>query len=80
MYKKEKEIFDVEVMYDVLKKGQYATISLCENNQPYIVTMNYGYDEKKKALYFHSALKGLKLEIFIPESQRLRHCYGGPRL
>ncbi len=63
MYKKEKEIFDVEVMYDVLKKGQYATISLCENNQPYIVTMNYGYDEKKKALYFHSALKGLKLEI-----------------
>ena len=63
MYKKEKEIADVGIMYDVLKKGRYATIALSENNKPYIVTMNYGYDEDKKVLYFHSALKGLKLKI-----------------
>jgi len=71
MFKKEKEIFDVDVMYDVLKKGQYATIALAEKNEPYIVTMNYGYDEDKKALYFHSGLKGLKLEIL---SQNPRVC------
>ncbi len=63
MYKKEKEITDVDVMYDVLKKGKFATISLSEKNKPYIVTMNYGYDEGKRALYFHCALKGLKLKI-----------------
>ncbi|MCJ7579387.1 MAG: pyridoxamine 5'-phosphate oxidase family protein [Candidatus Aminicenantes bacterium] len=63
MFKKEKEITDVEVLTDVLKKGQYASIALCEKNNPYIVTMNYGFEADKKALYFHCALKGLKLEI-----------------
>ena len=63
MHKKEKEILDVEVMYNVLKKGQYTTIALSKNTKPYILTMNYGYDKDKRALYFHSALKGLKLEI-----------------
>lgn len=71
MFKKEKEITDAEVMYDVLKKGQYATIALSEKNEPYIVTMNYGYDGDKKALYFHCAFKGLKLEIL---SQNPRVC------
>lgn len=63
MYKKEKEITDVDVFYDVLKKGTFAIIALSENDRPYIVTMNYGYDEGKNALYFHCALKGLKLNI-----------------
>ena len=71
MFKKEKEITDTENMYDVLKKGQYATIALAEKNEPYIVTMNYGYDENNKALYFHCALKGLKLKIL---SQNPRVC------
>ncbi|MFC2167944.1 pyridoxamine 5'-phosphate oxidase family protein [Acidobacteriota bacterium] len=63
MFKKEKEILDVEVLYDVLKKGKFTTISLSENNKPYIVTMNYGYDEGNKSLYFHCAQKGFKLDI-----------------
>lgn len=71
MFKKEKEITDVEVLFDVLKKGKYASIALSEKNKPYIVTMNYGYDAEKQALYFHCALKGLKLEIL---SQNPRVC------
>lgn len=71
MFKKEKEITDVEVLFDVLKKGKYASIALSEKNKPYIVTMNYGYDAEKKALYFHCALKGLKLDIL---SQNPRVC------
>jgi len=63
MHKREKEIMDVEVLIDVLKKGQYASVALSEKDKPYIVTMNYGYDEDKKALYFHCALQGLKLNI-----------------
>lgn len=71
MFKKEKEITDVEVLFDVLKKGKFASIALSEKNKPYIVTMNYGYDAEKQALYFHCALKGLKLEIL---SQNPRVC------
>ena len=65
MHKKEKEITDTGVMYDVLRKGKYAIIALSESHRPYIVTMNYGYDKEKNALYFHSALKGLKLKILV---------------
>jgi nitroimidazol reductase NimA-like FMN-containing flavoprotein (pyridoxamine 5'-phosphate oxidase superfamily) len=70
MFKKEKEITDRSVLFGVLKKGKYAVVSLCRNNLPYIVTMNYGYDEDRKALYFHSALQGLKLD-FLSQNSRV---------
>ncbi len=70
MFKKEKEITDRSVLFEVLKKGKYAVVSLCRKDQPYIVTMNYGYDEARKALYFHSASHGLKLE-FLSQNSRV---------
>jgi len=70
MYKKEKEIADKSVLFAVLKRGKYAVISLCRENLPYIVTMSYGFDEQRNALYFHSALKGLKLE-FLSQNSRV---------
>ena len=33
------------------------------NNEPYIITLSYGYDKVKNCLYFHTAKKGLKMEI-----------------
>ena len=36
---------------------------MCRNNEPYIVTLSYGYDEQKHALYSHCAINGLKLEF-----------------
>jgi hypothetical protein len=36
---------------------------MCRENEPYIVTLSYGYDPEKKALYFHCAPKGLKLDF-----------------
>ncbi|MEA1994492.1 MAG: pyridoxamine 5'-phosphate oxidase family protein [Euryarchaeota archaeon] len=63
MQKKEREITARHTLHEILIQGKYATISLCRENEPYVVTLSYGYDEKKNALYFHTALKGLKLEI-----------------
>jgi nitroimidazol reductase NimA-like FMN-containing flavoprotein (pyridoxamine 5'-phosphate oxidase superfamily) len=37
--------------------------ALCRGDEPYVVTMNYGYDEAQDALYFHCARKGLKTEF-----------------
>jgi nitroimidazol reductase NimA-like FMN-containing flavoprotein (pyridoxamine 5'-phosphate oxidase superfamily) len=70
MFKKEKEITDRSVLFEVLKRGKYSVVSLCRENQPYIVTMNYGYDEARKSLYFHSAFQGLKLE-FLSQNPRV---------
>ena len=61
--KKERKITDLSKKRRILKKGKYSTVALCRNNEPYAVTLNYGYDEQGNCLYFHSALKGLKLEF-----------------
>jgi hypothetical protein len=60
--KKEREITDPAALEEILKRGKYAVIALCRKNEPYIVTLSCGYDAGKKALYFHTAHQGLKLE------------------
>ena len=61
--RKEKEITDSERQVDILKNGEYTTIGLCRNNEPYVVTLNYGFDSGRTALYFHCAEEGLKLDF-----------------
>ena len=63
LQKEECAIQDRDEMTRLLKAGRYAVIALCRNNVPYITTLSYGYDESRHALYFHSAINGLKLEI-----------------
>jgi len=62
MQKSEREIQDAEVLEEILAHGRYAVIALCRNNDPYLVTLSYGYDSGRRALYFHTAHKGLKME------------------
>ena len=38
------------------------TLAMCRDNQPYLVTMNYGYDQDASSLYFHCANEGKKLD------------------
>ena len=49
----------------ILKNGKYAVISMCRDNEPYIVSLSYGYDSDSNSLYFHSAKKGLKLDFIL---------------
>jgi nitroimidazol reductase NimA-like FMN-containing flavoprotein (pyridoxamine 5'-phosphate oxidase superfamily) len=63
MNKSEREITDQNELMEILKCGRFTVISMCRSNEPYIVTMTYGYDELKHALYFHAATKGLKLDF-----------------
>jgi nitroimidazol reductase NimA-like FMN-containing flavoprotein (pyridoxamine 5'-phosphate oxidase superfamily) len=62
MRKSEREITEVPKLIEILIKGKYTTISLCRNDEPYLVTVSYGYDKNENALYFHAALSGLKLD------------------
>ncbi len=47
----------------ILKNGKFAVISMCRENEPYIVTLSYGYDHSKNSLYFHCAKNGLKIDF-----------------
>ena len=58
-----REITSKDQISDILKNGKYAVISMCCDNEPYIVSLSYGYDREKNALYFHSSRKGLKLDF-----------------
>jgi nitroimidazol reductase NimA-like FMN-containing flavoprotein (pyridoxamine 5'-phosphate oxidase superfamily) len=70
MQKIEREITDRGEIVNILKNGKYAVVSMCRNNEPYIVTLSYGYDEKKNSLYFHSSKTGLKID-FIKENPKV---------
>ncbi len=63
MRRVEKEISDMETLIKILKGGNYTVISMCKENEVYLVTLSYGYDESKNALYFHCAKEGQKIEF-----------------
>jgi len=59
----EKEISDMETLIQIIKGGKYTIISMCKENEVYLVTLSYGYDESKNALYFHCAKEGQKIDF-----------------
>ena len=61
--KKEKEITDKNLLSEILRQGKYVVVSMCRDNEPYGVTLSYGYDENKNALFFHCSPEGLKLDF-----------------
>jgi nitroimidazol reductase NimA-like FMN-containing flavoprotein (pyridoxamine 5'-phosphate oxidase superfamily) len=67
--RKEKEITDTGEMSEILASGRLASIALCRDGEPYVVTMNYGYDAENEALYFHCAHEGQKMD-FINANDR----------
>jgi len=63
MQKLERQIRDNIEIKDILKNGKFAIISMCRDNEPYIVTLSYGFDNLNNSLYFHTAKQGLKLDF-----------------
>jgi uncharacterized protein len=45
----------------VLKNALYCRIGMADKNLPYVVTVNFGYDESY--IYFHGSEKGKKVDI-----------------
>lgn len=61
MRRKDREITDPEIIKGIIKKATVCRLGLVDNGEAYIVPVNYGYEEN--CLYFHSALKGRKVDI-----------------
>lgn len=56
-------ITDEHEIERILLEGRHATIALTDGDQPYLVTLSYGYDPKRRRLVFHSATAGRKLDL-----------------
>ena len=66
MYRSEKELRTDGEIDRILEESQVCRLALNGDGYPYIVPMNFGWGESdggRRVLFFHSALKGKKIEL-----------------
>ncbi|MBN1222822.1 MAG: pyridoxamine 5'-phosphate oxidase family protein [Candidatus Aminicenantes bacterium] len=56
-------------MSGILLQAEYITVAMCVGDEPYLVTLNHGYDRDKKCIYFHCARDGNKTKILKKNSR-----------
>lgn len=61
MRREDREITDRLLIEEILERGVVCRIALCDGSWPYIVPMNFAYQDN--CLYLHSAAEGRKIEI-----------------
>jgi len=59
----DREIKDKHELISILERGKYAVIGLASGNEPYVVTLSYGYDKDSEALFFHCGKEGQKIDF-----------------
>jgi uncharacterized protein len=64
MRRNDRELKSKEDLIEVLNDGKIIQIAFIDENEPYIVTLNYGFIRHADTikLYFHSATEGRKIE------------------
>ena len=65
MRRSEREITNKSEILEIIEKCDVCRLAFSDNNIPYIVPMNYGYEYKdeKLTLYFHGAGEGKKHDV-----------------
>ena len=61
MRRNEREITDRKDIDDIIRCCRVCHLAMCDDGQPYIVPLNFGYDGR--SLYFHTAPEGRKIDI-----------------
>jgi nitroimidazol reductase NimA-like FMN-containing flavoprotein (pyridoxamine 5'-phosphate oxidase superfamily) len=61
MRRSEKEIIEKDKIEWILNEAKVCRIAFCNDNKPYIVPMNFGFNDKY--LFLHSATEGRKIDI-----------------
>ncbi len=65
----DKALEDKAELVRILRGQKHVTLALCADNEPYLVTMNHGYDEAEHCLYFHCAPTGKKVDLIRANPQ-----------
>lgn len=69
MRRKDREIAEDEIIRDIIDRADVCRIAMAAENEPYIVTMNFGFiPEGRGILYFHCANEGRKLDMIRKNS------------
>jgi len=65
MRRADRKVTNPQELIEIIEKCDVCRLAFSDNNTPYIVPMNYGYDHTngKLTLYFHGASEGRKHEI-----------------
>lgn len=65
MRRREREVTDEKTILEILDKCQVLHLGLSDEDQPYVVPMNYGYLWENGGLtfYLHGAVEGYKYEV-----------------
>lgn len=65
MRRKDREVTDLNQIFEIVQNCSVAHVGMIENEKPYVVALNFGYERQGDALvlYFHSAYEGHKMDI-----------------
>lgn len=63
MRRSDKVLEGDEVLFGILTRQKVMTLALCKGGEPYLVTVNYGFDAHSHCFYFHCAPTGKKVDF-----------------
>jgi uncharacterized protein len=64
MRRKDRQVSDNTDIESIISRSDVCRIAFADNNTPYIVTLNFGYNGgDNPSLYFHCAPEGRKIEL-----------------
>jgi uncharacterized protein len=67
MRRVDRQITDPAKLESILRRGRFVTVAMCQDGGPYLVTLSYGYDDERNALYFHMATTGRKQDAIAAD-------------
>ena len=65
----DKAIESAEDCAGILASVRTISLAMCADNEPYLITLNHGWDSDQRCLYFHSAPTGKKIDILRENSR-----------
>jgi nitroimidazol reductase NimA-like FMN-containing flavoprotein (pyridoxamine 5'-phosphate oxidase superfamily) len=64
MRRKDRQVKNISDIESIILRCDVCRIAFADNNTPYIVTMNFGYQPgEEPSLYFHCAPEGRKIDL-----------------
>ncbi len=54
---------DPAVIDAIIDRGEHLTMAMARDGEPYLATVNYGYDEDQRCFFFHCSVKGKKADV-----------------
>jgi hypothetical protein len=74
MRRRDREITDLEKIKEIITKATVVHLAMVDSDEAYVVPVNFGYEEN--CLYFHSAIKGHKIDLLKKNNRVCFSVYG----